>query len=218
MNIAIPDINQGPLVLHTLTRSLDDRETSSSRTQSLDAEHLLSHVKEPGEEPSTRWVKRLKSCSSDSALGTKSEKIGETSSHGKVNMIFSKIMKGSKTSLDPKLISLTEEQNAADILETVSSNGKSTFVKTKQTVEVALSHPWIRRWSHDSAASSPTDRGESMELQKPHSSDNVMEEGFQKKQYPSIAAMALMGKSMGNLHPCQFVKKGPLLVWNTEKL
>lgn len=225
-NIVIPDTNQEP---HTLTSPVDERETSASRTQSLDVEHLLSHAEEHGNsksttcgygslgpEPSSRWVKRLKLCASDSALGTESEKIGETSSHEKVNKIFNKITKGRKTSLEPKVISLVEEQNVPDLVATMSTDGKPSFFKAKKTVEVALSHPWIRRWSNNHAASSPTNH-ELMELHEPQSSDTAIER-FQKKQFPSVAAMALMGKAMGSIHPCQFVKKGPLVVWNTKKL
>ncbi|KAI9128002.1 hypothetical protein K1719_000995 [Acacia pycnantha] len=222
VNVAIHDADQESLKLHTLTGPVDERETSTSKTQSLDVEHLLSHANEHrnsksstcgngpfGSEPSSRWLKRLKLSTSDSALGTKSEKLGETSCHENVHMIFSKIMKGRKTSLEPKITSPSEGLNLPDLPAIVSSNVRPSFVKSNQTVDAALSHPWIQRWSHNPAASSPT-KDDTMDLEP------VME-GFQKKQFPSIAAMALMGKAMGSLRPCKLMKKGPLVIWK-EKL
>ncbi|KAI4298330.1 hypothetical protein L6164_031903 [Bauhinia variegata] len=54
-----------------------------------------------------------------------------------------------------------------------------------------------------------------MEISEPKSS-NAVREKFQKKEFPSIAAMALMGKAMGSLHACEFRKKGAVVVWNTR--
>ncbi|KAK4284728.1 hypothetical protein QN277_001516 [Acacia crassicarpa] len=222
-NVAMHDADQEPLKLHTLTGPADERETSTSKTQSLDVELLLSHANEHGNsksstcgngpfgsEPSSRWLKRLKLSTSDSALGTRSEKLGEPPCHENVHMIFTKIMKGRKTSLEPKITSPTEGLNLPDLPATVSSNGRPSFVKSNQTVDAALSHPWIQRWCHNPAASSPT-KDDTMDLEP-------VTEGFQKKQFPSIAAMALMGKAMGSLRPCKLMKKGPLVIWNTEKL
>jgi hypothetical protein len=36
---------------------------------------------------------------------------------------------------------------------------------------------------------------------------------FQKKQFPSIVAMVLMGKALCGFHPCEFRKRGSLVVW-----
>lgn len=221
-SVAMHDANQEPLKLHTVTGPVDERETSTSKTQSLDVEHLLYHAADHGNskskacgngsfgsEPSSRWLKRLKLSTSDSALGSRNEKFGETS-HENAHIIFSKILKGRKTNLEPKIISLTEGPRVPGLPATVSSNGGSSFVKAKQTVEDSLSHPWIQRWSHNATASSPA-KHEMIDL------DPVME-GFQKKQFPSIAAMALMGKAIGTLRPCEIMKKGPLVVWNTKNL
>lgn len=218
-------VNQEGLKVHTLIGPVDERETttSTSKTQSLDMEHLLSQATEHGNsksstsgfgllgaEPSSRWLKRLKLSTSNYALGTKIEKLGETSSHESEPTVFRKIIEGRKTSLEPKIMPLNKGLNAPDLPAIVpSSNDRSSFHKSNQTVEAALSHPWIHRWSHNPAASSHTNHG-TMD------SGPAME-GFQKKQLPSIAAMALMGKAMGSLRPCEFMKKGPLVFWNAEK-
>ncbi|KAI4295514.1 hypothetical protein L6164_035554 [Bauhinia variegata] len=206
VNTTVPDKNQGTPELLVVTGQVDDWETSTSRTQSLDVEHLLAHAKEGinskssacgidnfGPEPSSRWVKRLKLSTSDSADGTKSTKIGEASSHKKVN---NKILTNNM-----------EEHTVPDPY----ANGKA-----KQTLETILSHPWIKRWSHGRAASSEK-RHEPMEILEPKSPNAVLEK-FQKKEFPSIAAMALVGKAMGSLHPCEFSKRGPVVVWDAGRM
>ena len=216
MNTALPDINQEPPVV--------DRETSTSRTHSLGVERLLSHAEEHarsksgnsslGPDPCSRWVKRLKLCTLGSAHGTESVTIGESSSHEKANNFFTETLKGTKASLEPKVVYHAEEQMVPDPPATVLTNDKSSFTEAKKAVEITLSHPWIQRWSHKRSASFQK-RHESVELHGPKSSNAVLEE-LQKEQFPSIAAMALMGKAMNSLNPSQLMKKGPVTVWNAK--
>ncbi|BAT90937.1 hypothetical protein LR48_Vigan08g173500 [Vigna angularis] len=224
MNTAIPDINEEPCDLLAEEGPVVDREASTSRTHSLELDHFLSHADEHvrsnsgnssfGSDPSSRWVKRLKLGTLGSAHGTEGTRIGEPFSHEKVNSIFGKIMKDSKLRLEPKMIYQAEGQMVPHIPVTVSTNGKSTLTEAKKTVEITLSHPWIQRWSHNRAASSQK-RHELGELHEQKSSNGVLEES-QKKQFPSIAAMALMGKAMNSLNPSELMKKGPVIVWNMK--
>ncbi|OIV99494.1 hypothetical protein TanjilG_17304 [Lupinus angustifolius] len=225
---ALPDINQEPPEVLTLACpvalacTLADRETSTSITNSLYAEHLLSHAdghsrsksgnSSLGSDPSSRWVKRLKLCPLSSAHGTRSATIEEITLHEKVNNIFSK-MKGNKTNLEPKMAYHAEVQMVPDLCATVLTNGNSSSTKEKKTAASTLLHPWIRRWSRNHDVS-PQKRHELAELRKPKSS-NTPEE-FQKKQFPSIAAMAMMGKAMNCLNPSELMKKGPVVVWNVK--
>jgi len=221
MNTAIPDINQEPELLNE-EGPVVDRETSTSRTHSLELDHFLSHADQHvrsnsgnsslGSDPSSRWVKRLKLSTMGSAHGTESIRIGDVFSHEKVN-IFGKIMKDSKIRLEPKTIHHAEGQM---VPVTVSTNGKSSLTEAKKTVEITLSHPWIQRWSHTRAPSSQK-RHELGELREQKSSNAVLEES-EKKQFPSIAAMALMGKGMNSLNPSELMKKGPVIVWNMKGL
>lgn len=224
LNTALIDINREPHELLTLASPVVDRETSTSRTHSLDLEQLFSHADEHarsksssgslGSDPSSRWVKRLKLCTLDSAHGTKSEKIGETSLHEKASNIFSKIRKEGKTSLEAKMVCHAEAQMVPDPPATVLTDDGSSFIEANKTVEITLSHPWIQRWSHHRAACSKK-RHESAELCEPKSSNTMLEE-FQKKQFPSLAAMALMGKAMNSLNPSGLMKKGPVMIWNAK--
>ncbi|KAA8545991.1 hypothetical protein F0562_020558 [Nyssa sinensis] len=186
----LPDINEELPTLPAAASSMDNVEPSTSRTQSLDMEHLLSHAEQlsnsksslcPDDplrtEPSSRWVKRLKLNASDSfALGTKSSNLGEASSHEKVNKLFIKIMK------------------------VLLRNGESSSVESaKNGRDTMLSHSWIQRWCHNRPATLQK-KPEAVVVCEPQSSKVVSDE-FEKKQFPSIAAMALMGKAMRGFHP-----------------
>ncbi|GAU42163.1 hypothetical protein TSUD_89620 [Trifolium subterraneum] len=188
----IPNINEEP------------RESSTSRTRSLDLDQLFAHAKGSssslGSGPSSRWVKRLKLSTLDSAHGTKSENIGETS-HVKSTNIFSKIMEGRKTNMEVETVYHAEGQKV--------SNEESSFTEAKETVGITLSHPWIQRWGYNGAACSKK-RHESTEQHHPKSSNT--------RQFPSIGAMALMGRAMNCFNPSEFTIKGPVIVWNTKEI
>lgn len=203
-------------------------ETSTSRTRSLDVDQLFSQEKEPsrsksshsslGSDPSSRWVKRLKLCSPEHALGTKSENIGETS-HVKLTKIFSKTMKDAKTNLEAETVYNDEgHAEGQTVLEPplVLSNAESSFTEAKEAVEITLSHPWIQRWSRNRAACSKK-RHEIVENGYPNSSNRTAGE-VKNKPFPSVAAMALLGKAMNSLNPSELTKKGPVIVWNMKGL
>lgn len=222
------DINK-KLPFHlAVASSADDRETSSSRTQSLDVDCLLSNAEHPAclksgacydrpfeLDPGSRWVKRLRPSASDSfAYGTKSSKIGEASSHEKVNKLFSRILKGSKTGSEPKMSnSHSKDHMATD--ETAPSMGNidsSSNESVRNSQDVTLSHAWIQRWCHKSAGSREKN-SKAILLCEPECSKEILDD-FQKKQFPSIHAMALMGKAMTSFRPCAFRKRGTFVVWN----
>ncbi|OMO75633.1 F-box protein [Corchorus olitorius] len=226
-NTELPDMNEGLPAFRSVSNSMDNGESSTSRTQSLDAGHLISHAEQPstsktapcsdghlGPEPSSRWVKRLKLSKSEPfALGTKSSNIGEVSSHVKVNKIFSKIMNCSKTSSAPKEgRSHVRPQLALDQTAKLIKNGESTSSGSVRRNE-DIAHAWIHRWCRYKAVS-PKKKPEAAVLCKPQSSKATVEE-LQKQQFPSIAAMALMGKAMNGFHPCEIRKEGSTTVWST---
>ncbi|MED6219528.1 hypothetical protein PIB30_036589 [Stylosanthes scabra] len=224
MNIELLDINQEPCEDQTVASPVIDRETSTSRTHSLGVEHLLSHADERGRttsgnsslglDSSSRWVKRLKLCRMGSAYGTESVNIGECSSHEKVNNTSTKAVKGTETNMETKVANHAKEQMVPDPPTAALTNGKSDFTEAKRAVEITLSHPWIQRWSHKDSASVKK-RHEPVDLDDPKSSNVAIDE-MQKEQFPSIAAMALMGKAMNSLNPSGLMKKGPVTVWNAK--
>lgn len=232
MSRELCDINQALPDLPALASPVGCGETSPSRTQSLDVEHILSHAEQPGTskssgypdgplgpEPSSRWVKRLKlsSCSSaHAAHGTKSSKLEEAPSHEKVNKFFSKLWKCGTTSSDPMMGrwhgkgQMALDQNAISFWNREPSSVDSA----KKSQHITLSHPWIRRWCHNQATA-PRKTPNSVVVCQPRCSNATLDD-FQKKQFPSIAAMALMGKAMRGFRSCEFRKRGSFVVWNTE--
>lgn len=212
--------------------SADAAEMSTSRTQSLDVEHFLSYSElstnsKPsasadgplGLDPYSRWVKRLKPSASESfAHGTKSSKMGEPSSHEKVNKFFSKILNCRKTGADPKVgKAYGEKQMVIDHTAELTRNAESSSTDSaRKSQDITLSHAWIQRWCHNTASSFKK-KPEGLVICQPQTSKATVD-NFQKKQYPSIAALALMGKSMTGFRPCEFRKRGSFVVWNTKGL
>ncbi|KAL6963849.1 hypothetical protein U1Q18_034855 [Sarracenia purpurea var. burkii] len=210
---SLPDINKEIPVLQ-----MDNTEPSTSKTQSLDAENLLSLTELPSKtksshsldvspriEPSGRWLKRLKLSVSDSlALNTKSSNMGEALSPQKANKLFSRIMN-------------SDEKKTHDQTSIVLRNGgPSSEESPKKGRDILLSHPWIQRWCHNRPMT---------HLKKPKAavvcepeSTKVEFNELQNKQFPSVAAMALMGKAMRGFQHCEFQKRDSFVVWSTKGL
>lgn len=189
MNTELPDINQELIVLPGLARSPDNMETSTSRTQSLDAECFLPNAEHSTNskssdcpdtpvrlDPCSRWFKRLKASVS---------KVEEASSHQKFNQTAELLRNAESYSTDP----------------------------ARKIQEITLSHVWVQRWFHNPSASPKKNPG-AVAVSKPESSEAALD--FQKKQFPSTAAMALMGKAMNGFCPCEYRKSGSSVVWNTK--
>ncbi|KAK6946269.1 hypothetical protein RJ641_013813 [Dillenia turbinata] len=223
--VELPDINEELPASPAPANSTDEMEPSTSRTQSLDVEHFLANAEHPmkskgssfpdeliGPEPSCRWVKRLKLSRSDSSShGTKISK-GETSSQENVDKILNNITKNRQASLDPTLVKrLGKEPMVLDDSTCPLNKGESNSMGlVKKDRDFTLSNSWIRRWCQK-----PQKKPEAIVTCEPKSSKGAADE-FQKKQFPSIAAMALMGKAMGGFHPCELRKRGSLVVWNAR--
>lgn len=224
VNTELPDMNQGLLAFPVVANSIDDGGTSTTRTQSLDAEHLLCHAAEqpsnsntaacpdvPLEpELSSRWVKRLKLSTSDPfADGNKTSKIGEVLSHEKVNKIFCKT--GSEPTAGRS--HARPEPACKRTAMLLKNSDSSTSDSVRKSQEISLSRSWIHRWCRHRAVT-PNKKPDAVVLCEPQSSKATSDE-LQKKQFPSIAAMALMGKAIGSFHPCEFSRRGSLIVWKT---
>lgn len=229
-NTELPDVNEELPAGLAVASSADDRETSTSRTQSLDVDHLFSHAELPTHsksigfpgghmelEPSIRWVKRLKlSASGTYSYGTESSRMEEASSHEKVSKSSSKIVKDSMTSSEPtigKCPGLGKEPMALDQTAGLLRNDESSSTENvRKTQHVTPLNTWIQRWCHQRDVS--TKKNNEARVCQPQSSNAALEE-LGKKQFPSIAAMALMGKALNSFQPCEFRKRGTYIVWNT---
>ncbi|XP_008460952.2 uncharacterized protein LOC103499684 isoform X2 [Cucumis melo] len=211
------DINEKPPNRSTSVSLMENEESSTSKTQTLDVEHLLPNAEQPRfsnsnvppedyskRERDNEWVKRLRPCASESVHDTKSTKKEEDSPSDKANRLFSK-MKCSSTSSDRSRGPLRgQEQLAITQATTIVKDSRST------NREMILSSPWIRRLCHNRPA--PCARNlETAVVHKSQDSKPTLHQAF-----PSIAAMALMGKTVTGLPPCEFIRRGSSLVWNNE--
>ncbi|XP_010254778.1 PREDICTED: uncharacterized protein LOC104595647 isoform X2 [Nelumbo nucifera] len=208
--------------------TMDNGGLSTSRTESLDVDYLLSHTEQPddsifspqqesaqGLDPGNRWVKRLKPSASNSlAHDTKSSKLGDASSNVKVNKLFGTVMNYGRSTSEPILGKrFGKGQMESDKAVMLLTSGEcSSMGLMKESWD--LSHSWIQRWCRHHAVA-PLMKPASTYVCEPHGSKAASEE-LERKQFPSIAAMALVGKAMSGFRPCEFRKRGSSVVWNTE--
>ncbi|OIT07123.1 PREDICTED: F-box protein At2g16365-like [Nicotiana attenuata] len=200
----------------------DNAELSSSRTESLDLDLILAHAERPtssstdfcpeglfGQDPSSRWVKRLKVGAGSLAFGTKSSSLIGESSHEKAHKFLSKMTKATMTSSQPTSSKLHGKELMAH-----ENSSPSSMNSIKKDLEFLTSHSWIQRLLRDRATAAQKSRAQPVVVCEPQSSKLEIDD-FQKKQLPSLGAMALMGKAMNGFQPCEFNRRGPLVVWNT---
>lgn len=215
-NTEVPDMNLDLWPLPATVTSSENGDPPSSRTKSLEMDILLTHAKQskhlsssslddsPVANPGNRCMKRLKWSSSHSAAQvTKSSIKDETSFQEKLNDNFGS-SRGSA----------------------IISSEKPTFRKpqgtdqyfsvnpSKKDLKLLLSHSWIQRWQHNGSSSTKNKSSTTM-FCDPQSS-NLTLKGLQNEQFPSIAAMALMGRAMSGFKPCELQKRGSLTVWNVK--
>nr|XP_010924292.1 uncharacterized protein LOC105047180 [Elaeis guineensis]XP_010924293.1 uncharacterized protein LOC105047180 [Elaeis guineensis]XP_019706963.1 uncharacterized protein LOC105047180 [Elaeis guineensis]XP_019706964.1 uncharacterized protein LOC105047180 [Elaeis guineensis] len=202
---------------------MTNREMSTSRTESMDADHILSHVEKPNNsntrtllessvcaDASSRWVKRLRhNCSDSRALDSKRLKIGDGRSSREVGTLFGRVLNYSKPSSD--FVKCLQEQQKHDKTMLLPHNGvHSSGVSVKEM------HFWIRRWCCNSPQAAPVQAKLATPVLCEPENSKVVPQNFDGKQLPSIAAMALMGKAINNFQPCEFQRRGSSVVWRTE--
>ncbi|XP_016442609.1 protein PHOTOPERIODIC CONTROL OF HYPOCOTYL 1 isoform X1 [Nicotiana tabacum] len=217
----IPDMNLEP------PAPIDNLEPTSSRTRSLDLRSLLGHNEQASslkadfspvvlleQEPGGRWVKRLKMSASGSfSVGTKNSNLSGNTSHEKANKFLSKIAKVTITGSELTAGKLHgEELMAREGPPALARNSASSSKNVmKKDLELLTSQSWMRRWLHNRVPTAQK-RPQPVVVSTPRGSKLEVDD-FQKKQFPSIAAMALMGKALTGFQPCEFQKRGPYVVW-----
>lgn len=152
-------------------------------------------------DPSDKWLKRLKRDVSDPHVPcSKRPKSGDSPTPGGACTMHSQVldykMDSTRTIKHVKEDQLMDQQN---------KDGSSISAKN-------LNH-WIGRWCQ---GGTPNFHG-SLSLGKQSRKSNTPPDCLEG-QFPSIAAMAMMGRVMNKLRPCELEKKGPSVVWKTEGL
>ncbi|XP_010432400.1 PREDICTED: F-box protein At2g16365-like isoform X2 [Camelina sativa] len=198
----IPDMNNEPPIVANRDASIDgDEGETCPATQSMNVEHfhnnntkLLSECKRiwSDSETNTRsQVKRLKTNTSYYS-GTETESmmaVEEGPSGKKVNYFFHRIIENNKPGSRRYQIPSTSQIKILNMGEDVS--------------------PWIQRWCKTKAGETHVPRG-GQEV-NPHGT-------ALEKQFPSIAAMAMMKKALSGLNPTGCRKTNSLFVWNADDL
>lgn len=209
----LPDINLEPPPLAAAVASSSEDVPSSSRTQSLEMDMLLSHAQPksnlspPKPDPTARWVKRLKTSSDSTAQGTKTLNLSENSSHEKEGAILRSIFK--KRPTGKEMVLSDGSGNSSKEEENLSQD------PPKKSKEVLLSQIWIKRWLSNGSQNSQK-KDEAAVVCEPQKSKSSSVDDLRKKQFPSIAAKALMGKSMTSFQSCDVQKRGSFTVWNSK--
>ncbi|XP_038987493.1 uncharacterized protein LOC103714986 [Phoenix dactylifera] len=202
---------------------MTNREMNTSRTESMDADHILSHVGKPNNsntstllessvraDASSRWFKRLRQNPSDSlALGAKRFKIRDCQSSREIRTLFDRVVNCSKPS--SALTKCLEEQQKLDKTMLSPHNVVHSYGASVKDIRF-----WIRRWCRNSSQAAPVQAKLATPVPCEPENSKVVPENFDGKQLPSIAAMALMGKAMNNFRPCEFQKRGSSVVWRME--
>ncbi|KAG9449694.1 hypothetical protein H6P81_009659 [Aristolochia fimbriata] len=200
-----------------VARSSDDKELSTSPTESLGVENFLSQIKQQPDylscntqpeipvaaDSSSSWVKRLRISASESqALASNPWKAREESCGENINKLVTRIMSYQKTSSEPTLgkhLGKGTLGNRSILLANREApSGES--VEDHQDTSI-LSHFWIHRLRRKREVPSETSKPSSQMMGESLSYEVALDEEFKKKQLPSIAAMAMMGKAMVNLRP-----------------
>ncbi|XP_072957878.1 uncharacterized protein [Typha angustifolia] len=198
--------------------SASKREPSISRTLSLAGDHIFKNQENssssvPTEAPecleqSSRWLKRLGHNLSDSlAIGAKRLKVGCGPSTGE---LLGSVINYNRS--NSELMKYIKEQKRPDKM-TELPNDCAGF----SGVSVKSMQSWIGRWCHCDNPKEARDQANAPTtlLSDPEKS-NMVPENLEGRHFPSIAAMAMMGKAMNKFRPCEFQRRGTSVVWNTE--
>ncbi|CAO1947910.1 unnamed protein product [Urochloa humidicola] len=157
-------------------------------------------------EPSDRWLKRLQNDILDPRLPcSKRSKVGDGPPPGGSCTVFGQ--------------ELTFDMGNADMI----NQAKKVQLRygrliNQQNLEGSLIsakslNSWIGRWCQ---GGTPIYHGPSS-VEKQTSKLNLLPDDLEG-QFPSIAAMAMMGRAMNKLRPCELQKRGPSVVWKTQGL
>ncbi|KAL3651840.1 hypothetical protein CASFOL_004842 [Castilleja foliolosa] len=231
-NSRLHEINLELPALPAVESPLENICPSSSKTQSLEMDMLVANaehhaIPKPNlnSDPSNPWAKRLKmSSSTSSSHGTKISNPTENLYHEKMRRYFRSILDSSFTNSDPS--SRTKDHGKETILSDkngdLSKKGEGLTVATikKDDKEALLSHVWIKRWLGDKMKVTKQKPDQTVEEKVSGSRDfktPLDDDNLEKKQFPSIGAMAMMGKAMAGFQSCEVQKRGSLTVWNTKE-
>ncbi|KAF8716279.1 hypothetical protein HU200_026564 [Digitaria exilis] len=167
---------------------------------------ICSGIVQPpiGAEPSDRWLKRLQlDISEPNIRGSKRPKILGSPPLGQTNSMFDITVPCNK--IDTGMIGAAEDKSSNE------GNNELQDKQERSPVPAKSMNSWIGRWCQGGNPVFHEDSGKGRQATKPDQPAEELE-----GQFPSIAAMAMMGRVMNKLRPCEHQKKGPFVVWKTD--
>ncbi|PVH38221.1 hypothetical protein PAHAL_5G201600 [Panicum hallii] len=157
-------------------------------------------------EPSDRWLKRLQNDILDPHFPcSKRSKIGDGPPPGGSCTIFGQELNFDTGKAD--MINQAKEVQLRYGRLINQQNLEGSLISAKSL------NSWIGRWCQ---GGTPIYHGTS-NVEKQTSKFNMPPDDL-GGQFPSIAAMAMMGRAMNKLRPCELQKRGPSVVWKTQGL
>ncbi|CAM0152347.1 unnamed protein product [Urochloa decumbens] len=157
-------------------------------------------------EPSDRWLKRLQNDILDPRFPcSKRAKVGDGPLPGGVCTVFGQELNFDMGKAD--MINQAKEVQLRYGRLITQKNLEGSLISEKSL------NSWIGRWCQ---GGTPIYHGTS-NVEKQTSKLNVPPDDLEG-QFPSIAAMAMMGRAMNKLRPCELQKRGPSVVWKTQGL
>ncbi|KAG6528905.1 hypothetical protein ZIOFF_011097 [Zingiber officinale] len=201
--------------------STSNEELNVSKTGSKDVVQAVTHAQRSIEynsvcvienstmpEHSSKWLKRLRPRTSD-MFSAKRTNIGVDPTSADVYSLSSDL--GSYKIPSPDMNKNPKEQPIS-----LGTNNSSSALECSNEPSVKENQYWIKRWCCDSCQKVESYKNISTpglcEPEIPQSSlDN-----FEGKQFPSIRAMALMGRAMNSSQTPKFKRKGSTVLWNDD--
>ncbi|GJM89673.1 hypothetical protein PR202_ga05882 [Eleusine coracana subsp. coracana] len=156
-------------------------------------------------QPSDRWLKRLYLGVLDPEIpSSKRPKVGGEDSREDASCLFGMGLRCNRAGNEESIDHVKEDKVSGEGIK-LHGNDKKLHVSAK-----SLNY-WIGRWCE---GGTPVFHGHPDHRRQATKLDQASEEPG--GQFPSIAAMAMMGRVMNKLRPCEHQKKGPFVVWKTE--
>ncbi|KAL8129533.1 hypothetical protein V2J09_018688 [Rumex salicifolius] len=187
---------------------------STSRTQSMETDHLLSCAEQLSESKTFQHIDECALEERSCNRSVKRLKLSSSSSHDKTHVLLNMMMEEHSkeipnTTSKEKIQRKEPSRNVVPIM----MKGESSSSTTKKNPIFQSS--WIQRWCQDGSVKQERDPSKSVVVCGPDRSKTGLDE-LDKKRFPSIAAVAMMGKSVDGFHACKYTKRGPLVVWNSK--
>ncbi|WVZ99532.1 hypothetical protein U9M48_044811 [Paspalum notatum var. saurae] len=153
--------------------------------------------------PTDRWLKRLQHDVSDPDIpGSKRPNNGGSPPLRQTDCLFDMAL---PCGYDIETTNSVKEDQALDEANKLQDKQQRSPVAAKSM------NSWIGRWCQGGV---PVFHEGSGQVRQTTRHGQLSEE--LEGQFPSIAAMAMMGRVMNKLRPCEHQKKGPFVVWKTD--